>query len=102
MTHAGWKNRCSAIGRPSSMRCQRLRILCPLTNPWRAPSASPPKKLGTKWTLAGANSTPRRSERVEYKVGLDAVVRRQIVAWKLPDSLLVDVHLRLSDELPLS
>jgi hypothetical protein len=39
---------------------------------------------------------------VEYKVRLDALVRRQITGWKLSDRLLVDVHLRLSDELPLS
>jgi hypothetical protein len=39
---------------------------------------------------------------VEYKVRLDALVRRQIIGWKLSDSLLVDVHVRLSDELPLS
>ena len=48
------------------------------------------------------NSTPNRSEGVEYKIRLDALVRRQMIRWKLPDSLLVDVHLRLSDELPSS
>jgi hypothetical protein len=39
---------------------------------------------------------------VEYEVRLDAVVRRQIIDWKISDGLLVDVHLRLSDELPFS
>jgi hypothetical protein len=39
---------------------------------------------------------------VEYKVRLDALVRRQMIAWRLSDSLLVDVHLRLNDELPSS
>jgi hypothetical protein len=38
---------------------------------------------------------------VEYKIRLDALVRRQMIRWNLPDSLLVDVHLRLNDELPL-
>src|SRR5437763_861614 len=49
---------------------------------------------------AGANSTPSRGNGVEYKVRLDALVRRQIIGWQLPDGLLVDVHLRLNDELP--
>jgi hypothetical protein len=39
---------------------------------------------------------------VEYKIRLDALVRRQMIRWKLPDGLLVDVHLRLNDELPRS
>jgi len=39
---------------------------------------------------------------VEYKTRLDPLVRRQIVGWKLPDSLLVDVYLHLDDELPRS
>jgi hypothetical protein len=39
---------------------------------------------------------------VEYQVRLDALVRRQIIGWKLSDTLLIDVHLRLRDELPLS
>jgi hypothetical protein len=39
---------------------------------------------------------------VEYKVRLDTLVRRQIIGWKLSDGLLVDVHLRLNDELPCS
>jgi hypothetical protein len=39
---------------------------------------------------------------VEYKTRVDALVRRQIIGWKLPDGLLVDVYLRLNDELPVS
>ena len=39
---------------------------------------------------------------MEYKIRLDALVRRQMIGWNLPDSLLVDVHLRLNDELPVS
>ena len=39
---------------------------------------------------------------MEYKVRLDALVRRQLIHWNLPDSLLVDVHLRLIDELTLA
>ena len=37
---------------------------------------------------------------MEYKTRLDPLVRRQLIGWKLSDSLLVDVHLRLHDELP--
>jgi hypothetical protein len=51
---------------------------------------------------AGAIATPKRSEGVGYKVRLDALVRRQMIRWSLPDGLLVDVHLRLSDELSLA
>jgi hypothetical protein len=36
---------------------------------------------------------------VPFKVRLDALVRRQIAGWHLPESLLIDVHLR-SDDLP--
>jgi len=39
---------------------------------------------------------------VEYQVRVDALIRRQMIRWKLSDSLLVDVHLRLKEELPLS
>jgi hypothetical protein len=39
---------------------------------------------------------------VEYKTRLDPLVRRQLIRWNLPDSLLIDVHLRLGDELPRS
>lgn len=39
---------------------------------------------------------------MEYKTRLDALTRRQIIGWNLPDSLLVDVHLRLNDDLPKS
>lgn len=39
---------------------------------------------------------------MEYKIRLDALVRRQMIGWKLSDSLLVDVHLRLQDDLPRS
>jgi hypothetical protein len=39
---------------------------------------------------------------VEYTIRLDALVRRQMIRWNLPDSLLVDIHLRLNDELSLS
>jgi hypothetical protein len=39
---------------------------------------------------------------VEYKVRLDALVRRQMIRWQLSDSLLVDVHLRLNDQLSRS
>ena len=39
---------------------------------------------------------------MEYKIRLDALVRRQIIRWKLADSLMVDVYLRLNDELPRS
>ena len=39
---------------------------------------------------------------MEYRVRLDALVRRQLIRWSLPESLLVDVHLRLNDELPHS
>jgi hypothetical protein len=39
---------------------------------------------------------------VEYTTRLDAVVRRQIIRWGLSDGLLVDVHLRLNQELPRS
>lgn len=39
---------------------------------------------------------------MEYRILMDPLVRRQIIRWKLPDSLLVDVHLRLHDELPSS
>src|SRR2546430_15489249 len=59
-------------------------------------------KLGRRWKRAATNSTPGRSERVEYKIRLDALVRRQMIRWKLSDNLLVDVHLRLNDELPRS
>ena len=37
---------------------------------------------------------------MEYRTRLDPLVRRQLIRWNLPDSLLVDVHLRLNDELP--
>lgn len=37
---------------------------------------------------------------MEYKTRLDPLVRRQIARWGLSDGLLVDVHLRLNDELP--
>ncbi len=36
---------------------------------------------------------------MKYKIRLDVLVRRQMIRWKLSDSLLVDVHLRLNDEL---
>jgi hypothetical protein len=39
---------------------------------------------------------------VEYRTRLDPLVRRQLLRWGLSDSLLVDVHLRLNDELPRS
>lgn len=39
---------------------------------------------------------------MEYKVRLDAIVRRQIIAWKLSDGVIVDVYLRLNKELPIS
>jgi hypothetical protein len=39
---------------------------------------------------------------VEYKTRLDPLVRRQLIRWGLPDGLLVDVHLRLNDELARS
>ncbi len=39
---------------------------------------------------------------MEYKTRLDPLVRRQLIRWKLSDWLLVDVHLRLNDELPRS
>ncbi len=39
---------------------------------------------------------------MEYRTRLDALVRRQMIRWGLSDGLLVDVHLRLNDELPRS
>jgi hypothetical protein len=39
---------------------------------------------------------------VEYRTRLDPLVRRQLTRWNLSDSLLVDVHLRLNDELARS
>ena len=39
---------------------------------------------------------------MEYKTRLDPLVRRQLIHWGLSDGLLVDVHLRLSDELARS
>lgn len=44
----------------------------------------------------------RGSSRVEYQVRLDALVRRQVISWKLSDSLLVEVHLRLQNDLARS
>ena len=55
-------------------------------------------KLGRKW-MRTANATLERSKRVDYKARLDALVRRQMIQWKLSDSLLVDIHLHLNDEL---
>ena len=39
---------------------------------------------------------------MQYKVQLDALVRRQMTRWNLSDELLIDVHIRLQDELPRS
>ncbi len=36
---------------------------------------------------------------MEYTIRLDPLVRRQIIGWKLSDSLLVDVYLRLKEDL---
>jgi hypothetical protein len=36
---------------------------------------------------------------VAYRVVLDPLVRRQLIGWGLPDGVLVDVHLRLTDDL---
>jgi hypothetical protein len=36
---------------------------------------------------------------VPYHVRLDTLVRRQIIGWKLSDSMLVEVNLRLREEL---
>src|SRR5438309_1815723 len=98
--HANLKRACSAIGRRLASRGSPPTP-CPLTNPWPKPSALPSTKRGRKWTPAATNSTDR-SERVEYKVRLDALVRGQIAGWKLSDGLLVDVYLRLNDDLPRS
>ncbi len=38
-------------------------------------------------------------ERVPYKTRLEPLVRRQLVRWNLSEDLLVDVHLRLNDDL---
>ncbi len=34
---------------------------------------------------------------MSYRIRLDTLVQRQIVGWRLSDSLFVDVHLRLND-----
>ncbi len=47
-------------------------------------------------------SMPKGGERLEYRVRLDPLVHRQIVGWKLYEGLLVDVHMRLNEELPQS
>ncbi len=39
---------------------------------------------------------------MEYRTRLDPLVRRQIIGWKLADGLLVDVYLRLNDDLAQS
>ena len=52
--------------------------------------------------LVGGSGTFGGGKRVEYRTRLDPLVRRQLNRWKLPDSLLVDVHLRLNDDLPRS
>lgn len=39
---------------------------------------------------------------MEYRTRLDPLVRRQVAGWKLSDSLLVDVHLHLNDQLPVT
>jgi hypothetical protein len=39
---------------------------------------------------------------VEYKIRLDPLVRRQLLGWKLPDGVLVDIHIRLHDHLARS
>ena len=51
---------------------------------------------------ASANSRPGGGRPVEFKTRLTQLVRRQIIGWGLSDGLLVDVHLRLNDELPRS
>src|SRR5205823_5393910 len=98
---ANSKKTCSAIGHPSwSRSCLPTHLRW--THRWPKPSASRLTKPARRWTRAAASSTPNRSKRVEYKIRLDALVRRQIIGWKLSDSLLVDVHLYLNDELPRS
>src|SRR5437588_1212548 len=53
-----------------------ISILFPYTTLFRSkPSASPSTKRGRRWTPAASNSTPDRSERVEYKTRLDAGVQ---------------------------
>jgi hypothetical protein len=39
---------------------------------------------------------------MDYKVRHDGLLSRQIVRWRLPDSILVDVHLRLNADLSRS
>src|SRR5450755_1284843 len=102
MMHAAWRKPCSATGPPSRSRCRPWEIPCRLTHPWPKRSALPSRRHVKKWMHADANSTPSRSNGVEYKVRLDALVRRQIIRWNLPDGLLVDVYLRLNDVLALS
>jgi hypothetical protein len=72
------------------------------TKPLRTRSGSASRKQGKEWARAGVNLTPTSSQPVEYKVRLDPLVRRQMIGWKLPDGLLVDVHLRLNDDLARS
>jgi hypothetical protein len=39
---------------------------------------------------------------VQYRTRLDPLVHRQIIHWGVGDLLIVDVHLRLNQELPRS
>jgi hypothetical protein len=39
---------------------------------------------------------------VSYKTHIDPLVRRQIARWSLPDGVLVDVYLRITERLPQS
>ena len=50
----------------------------------------------------GATAAASGSERLEYRIRLDPLVRRQLIRWSLADSLLVDVHIHLNDVLPVS
>src|ERR1043166_3985218 len=105
MQHAVWKTPCSKTGprlQSNQPLCPNPPDPCPSMNHWRKHSASRSRRHGKDWPRAGANSTPARSERVEYRTRLDPLVRRQVAGWKLSDSLLVDVHLHLNDQLPVT
>ena len=39
---------------------------------------------------------------MSYRIRLDPLAHRQISRWELSDGLLVDVHLRLNDDLSIS
>src|SRR5262249_45196383 len=51
---------------------------------------------------AGVPKKQEQGSMVQYRTRLDPLVRRQMIRWGLSDSLLVDVHLHLNNELPSS